>query len=114
MALTLYFHPLASFCHKVLIALYENQTPFTGQIVNLADKQESAEFLTYGRSAKYRFFETMIAIGHFRKRPSSSSISRSTTRARTRCCQAMPPNVSRRGCGTGSSTSTFNCRWGRW
>lgn len=44
MALTLYFHPLASFCHKVLIALYENQTPFTGQIVNLADKQESAEF----------------------------------------------------------------------
>ena len=45
MALTLYFHPLASFCHKVLIALYENDTPFTGQVVNLADKQESAEFL---------------------------------------------------------------------
>ena len=31
MTLTLYFHPLASFCHKVLIALYENGTPFTGQ-----------------------------------------------------------------------------------
>ena len=28
MALTLYLHPLSSYCHKVLIALYENQTPF--------------------------------------------------------------------------------------
>ena len=45
MALTLYFHPLASFCHKVLVALYENQTPFTGHIVNLADKDTSAPFL---------------------------------------------------------------------
>jgi glutathione S-transferase len=42
MALTLYFHPLASFCHKVLIALYENETPFTGRIVDLADKDASA------------------------------------------------------------------------
>ena len=28
MSLTLYFHPLSSFCQKVLIALYENDTPF--------------------------------------------------------------------------------------
>ncbi|MGO8657651.1 glutathione S-transferase family protein, partial [Rhizobium ruizarguesonis] len=28
MSLVLYGHPLASFCHKVLIALYENGTPF--------------------------------------------------------------------------------------
>jgi glutathione S-transferase len=33
MALTLYLHPLASFCHKVLIALYENETAFTPHIV---------------------------------------------------------------------------------
>lgn len=26
-SLTLYYHPLASFCHKVLLALYENETP---------------------------------------------------------------------------------------
>jgi glutathione S-transferase len=44
MALTLYFHPLASFCHKVLIALYENETPFTGHVVDLADKEASATF----------------------------------------------------------------------
>jgi glutathione S-transferase len=29
MTLTLYFHSLASFCQKVLMALYENGTPFT-------------------------------------------------------------------------------------
>ena len=29
MSLKLYFHPLSSFCWKALIALYENDTPFT-------------------------------------------------------------------------------------
>ncbi|UBB27111.1 glutathione S-transferase family protein [Pseudoxanthomonas japonensis] len=33
MDLVLYYHPLASFCHKVLIALYEHGTPFEGVIV---------------------------------------------------------------------------------
>src|SRR4051812_9043997 len=42
MSLTLMFHPLSSFCHKVLIALYENDTPFTPQIVNLQDAGERA------------------------------------------------------------------------
>jgi glutathione S-transferase len=45
MALTLYFHPLASFCHKVLIALYENETPFTGHVVDLANQDARAAFL---------------------------------------------------------------------
>jgi glutathione S-transferase len=40
MALKLYMHPLASFCQKVLIALYENATPFEPQIVNLGDAAE--------------------------------------------------------------------------
>lgn len=44
MPLTFYFHPLASYCHKVLIALYENGTPFEGQIVDLMDEAESAAF----------------------------------------------------------------------
>ena len=44
MALTLYFHPLSSFCHKALIALYENDTPFTPKIVNLQDDAERAAF----------------------------------------------------------------------
>jgi glutathione S-transferase len=44
MSLTLYFHPLSSFCQKVLIALYENDTPFTPQIVNLMDEADATAF----------------------------------------------------------------------
>jgi len=43
-ALVLYFHPLASFCHKVLIALYENETPFEPRTVDLLDQESRAVF----------------------------------------------------------------------
>ncbi len=42
-ALTLHFHPLSSYCQKVLGAFYENGTPFEPRIVNLADADSSAE-----------------------------------------------------------------------
>jgi glutathione S-transferase len=45
MSLRLYFHPLSSFCQKVLVALYENGTPFTPQIVNLMDEGERTELV---------------------------------------------------------------------
>lgn len=45
--LTLYYHPLASFCHKVLVALYENRTPFQGRVVDLADPASSGEMLSF-------------------------------------------------------------------
>jgi glutathione S-transferase len=45
MSLTLYFHPLSSFCQKVLIALYENETPFWPRIVDLMNETDRAEFL---------------------------------------------------------------------
>lgn len=44
MSLKLYCHPLASFCQKVLVALYENDTPFEPQLVDLGDATASAEF----------------------------------------------------------------------
>jgi glutathione S-transferase len=44
MSLKLYFHPLASFCWKVLIALYENDTPFEPRAVDLGDERSGAEF----------------------------------------------------------------------
>ena len=43
MALTLYLHPLASFCHKVLIALYENAIPFAPHVVDLGNPVERDE-----------------------------------------------------------------------
>src|SRR5882672_4555183 len=45
MSLTLHFHPLASFCWKALITLYENDTPFTPNIVDLGNETERAALL---------------------------------------------------------------------
>ena len=45
MALTLHMHPLSSYCQKVLVALYENDTPFAPKIVDLGDEASRAEFL---------------------------------------------------------------------
>ena len=44
MSLTLYFHPLSSFCQKALIALYENDVSFTPHIVNLFDEASATAF----------------------------------------------------------------------
>jgi glutathione S-transferase len=43
MSLTLYYHPLASFCHKVLIALYESGINFDKRIINLGEEADRAE-----------------------------------------------------------------------
>jgi len=43
MPLTLYYHPLSSFCHKVLIALYENGSEFEKRIINLGNEVDRAE-----------------------------------------------------------------------
>src|SRR5690348_3111857 len=45
MSLILHFHPLSSFCWKALTALYENDTPFTPNMVNLGDPGERAALL---------------------------------------------------------------------
>jgi glutathione S-transferase len=45
MSLTLYYHPLSSFCWKVLIALYENGAPFKPVSVNLGDPEERGALL---------------------------------------------------------------------
>jgi glutathione S-transferase len=45
MSLTLHYHPLSSFCWKVLIALYENDTPFTPNVVDLGNEAERAALL---------------------------------------------------------------------
>jgi glutathione S-transferase len=52
MSLKLYFHPLASFCHKALIALYENGIPFQPVFVDLGDGASSAAFRAVWPMAK--------------------------------------------------------------
>jgi glutathione S-transferase len=44
MTLTLYMHPLASYCHKALIAFYENDTTFKTHFLDLGDPTVRAEF----------------------------------------------------------------------
>lgn len=44
MSLTLHAHPLSSFCHKALIALYENGVPFTQHVVDLGNADSAAAF----------------------------------------------------------------------
>ena len=43
--LTLLYHPLSSFCHKVIIGLYELEVPHDKRIVNLGDEGFSVERL---------------------------------------------------------------------
>ena len=44
MSLTLHMHPLSSYCWKVLIALYENDTPFEARVLDLGDPAVVAAF----------------------------------------------------------------------
>ncbi len=44
MSLVLYYHPLSSYCWKALIALYENDVPFEGVIVDLGDEASAGAF----------------------------------------------------------------------
>jgi len=53
MSLILHYHPLASFCWKVLIALYENATPFEPLIVDLGDEKSRTAFAKLWPQAKF-------------------------------------------------------------
>jgi glutathione S-transferase len=44
MPLELHFHPLSSFSQKALIALYENDTPFTPKLLDVSDKAQDDAF----------------------------------------------------------------------
>jgi glutathione S-transferase len=76
MNLTLYSHPLSSYCWKVLIALYENGTPFDARMVNLGDPGAKAAFKTLWPTAKIPLLEdrgevvpeTSIMIEHIEQR----------------------------------------------
>lgn len=45
MTLRLYYHPLSSYCWKVLIALYETGVPFKPELVDLQDAEAREQFI---------------------------------------------------------------------
>jgi glutathione S-transferase len=53
MSLTLYYHPLSSFCWKALIALYEADVTFEPRLVNLGDPADRAAFQAVWPLAKF-------------------------------------------------------------
>jgi glutathione S-transferase len=53
MSLTLHFHPLASFCWKALIGLYELEVPFEKHLVDLSDPAAHAAFARLWPLAKF-------------------------------------------------------------
>ncbi|MFI5269009.1 MAG: glutathione S-transferase family protein [Chloroflexota bacterium] len=61
MALTLHMHPLSSYCHKVLIALYELGVPFEAAFLNLGDEAERTAFLALWPVAKMPVLEDRAA-----------------------------------------------------
>ncbi len=83
MTLTLHFHPLSSYCWKVLIALYENGTAFDARVVNFGDPDAKAQFTALWPTAKIPLLEddgrvvpeTSIMIEHVDRRyPSKVSL----------------------------------------
>jgi glutathione S-transferase len=53
MPLTLWYHPLSSFCWKALIALYEADVAFTPRLVNFGDPADRAAFQAVWPLAKF-------------------------------------------------------------
>ena len=52
MSLVLHFHPLSSYCHKVLIGLYERGTPFEARVVDFSQPQAREQFEALWPTAK--------------------------------------------------------------
>lgn len=60
MTIKLYYHPLASYCWKALIALYDNETPFEKQSVDLMDLREREAFARLSPFTKFPVLEDTV------------------------------------------------------
>jgi glutathione S-transferase len=68
MSLTIYYHPLSSFCHKVLIALYEKNIEFERRIIDFGNEADRAEL-----QAIWPFNKFPVIRDHARKRDVAES-----------------------------------------
>ena len=68
MSLTLYYHPLSSFCQKVLVALYESGCEFDRRIIDLGNEVDRAEL-----RAIWPFCKFPVLRDHVRQRDVSES-----------------------------------------
>jgi len=61
LSLTLYAHPFSSYCQKVLVALYENRTPFAFRMLEPGDEAAMAELEALW---PFRKFPVLVDDGH--------------------------------------------------
>ena len=108
MSLKLYFHPLSSFCHKVLIALYETGTPFEPRIVDL-----------FGEAVEYRKIAPLGKIPVLRDEAKNRTIPETSIiieylaqhyPGKTQLFPRTAISAGRCACATGSTTSMSTCR----
>jgi glutathione S-transferase len=85
--LTLYYHPLSSFCWKALIALYEADIAFKPRQVNLGDAADRAAFQAVWPLAK---FPVLRDDARGRTIPESSLVVEYLARTRPSAASLMP------------------------
>ena len=110
MSLTLHFHPLASYCWKALIALYENNIPFTPNLVDLGNPAERAALVKLWGIGK---FPVLRDDARNETVPESSIIVEyldRTIAAARGSFPTIPAAPCRRGCATASTISMCICR----
>ena len=103
MSLTLHYHPLASYCWKALIALYENDIPFTPNLVDLGNPAERAALVKLWGSANFRA-ATRRGTRQCRNPASSSNIWIVTIAVPLGSFLTIPAAPCRRGCTTASTS----------
>ncbi|HET8705658.1 MAG TPA: glutathione S-transferase family protein, partial [Pseudomonadales bacterium] len=87
MSLTLYYHPLSSYCHKALIALYELSTAFETRFINLGDEHDRAVLSALWPICK---FPVLIDATHSRVIPEASLIVEYADHLRARAKPLIP------------------------
>ena len=68
MSLTLYYHPLAGYCWKALVALYENGTEFEKRVIDLGNPADRSEL-----EAAWPIVKFPVIRDHTRKRDVAES-----------------------------------------
>jgi glutathione S-transferase len=87
MALTLYFHPLSSSCHKVLVALYDMGITFEPRFLDLGDAGQRNNFLALWPTGKMP-----LLLDNERVVPETSIIIEYLTQHHARPGQALLPS----------------------
>jgi glutathione S-transferase len=93
MPLTLYFHPLSSYCHKVLIALYDTGVPFTPRMTNLGDPADRAALTALWPMSK---FPVLVDAARSRTVPESSIVIEYLAQHFPAAAPLLPPDADAR------------------